>query len=238
MTSVATTIEARARQLGITRICHFTPSRNLVHIAADQQGILSTARLSREERLAFTATDLARLDGHPGHICCSVQYPNAWYLSKAMAKDPIFRDWVVLCIKPDYLWAPDTLVCARNAAAGYGRQLGKGLAAFDALFAPSVRGAYNMVRRRTPNHLCCCPTDDQAEVLVADRIAHQDIISIAVASREQAQREAMRLKLLGKSNAFRFIIAPYLFDKYKLSQAIRSGNRVQEEDWVEAGTSN
>ena len=29
-------IQARANRRGITRLCHFTPSRNLAHIASDE----------------------------------------------------------------------------------------------------------------------------------------------------------------------------------------------------------
>ena len=54
--------------------------RNLVHIATSDAGVLSTAVLSTAERQAFNQQDLDRRDGHPEHISCSIEYPNAYYL--------------------------------------------------------------------------------------------------------------------------------------------------------------
>lgn len=46
----------------ITRLCHFTPARNLAHIAAGRVGILSTASLEDNERAAYNQTDIQRLE--------------------------------------------------------------------------------------------------------------------------------------------------------------------------------
>ena len=83
---------------GITRLCHFTPSRSLAHILATGAGVLPTRLLKEEERLLFNPTDLQRLDGHVDHICCSIEYPNAWYLDRARATETLFRDWVILFV--------------------------------------------------------------------------------------------------------------------------------------------
>jgi len=80
----------------IARLCHFTPSRNLAHIAAGEIGILATRNLQQDERSVLNPTDLQRLDGHTGYISCSIEYPNAWYLDRARAQDTLFRDWVIL----------------------------------------------------------------------------------------------------------------------------------------------
>jgi len=105
-----------AVQRGITRLCHFTPSRNLAHILSGGLGILATKHLKDDERALYNATDLARLDGHEDHICCSIEYPNAWYFDRAKDREPLFRDWVVLLINPRYLWEDGTKFCPRNAA--------------------------------------------------------------------------------------------------------------------------
>src|SRR5262245_34350871 len=137
-------IKAEVQRRGITRLCHFTPSRNLIHIASGVTGILATKMLENAERKLYTPTDLLRLDGHDGYISCSVEYPNAWYFDKARGNDILFKDWVVLQIMPKYLWARGTRFCARNAAGACGAEIGEGEGAFRAMFADSVRGAYGM----------------------------------------------------------------------------------------------
>ena len=85
-------VRADAMQRGITRLCHFTPSRNLSHIAEDRTGILSAKHLLEAEKTIFNPTDLERLDGYPDHVCCSIQYPNAWYFKKARSRERLFQD--------------------------------------------------------------------------------------------------------------------------------------------------
>ena len=63
---------------GITCLCHFTPSLNLIHIVSGTMGVLASKKLKEDERSIFTMTDLMRLDGHEGYISCSIEYPNAW----------------------------------------------------------------------------------------------------------------------------------------------------------------
>jgi hypothetical protein len=222
-------IKREAERRSITRLCHFTPSRNLVHILTGETGILATKHLQKNERSVFTQTDLERLDRHEGYICCSIQYPNAWYFDKAKSKDILFKDWVVLFINPKYLWMSGTRFCPRNAASGYGRGIVEGEQGFKAIFTDAIPGAYGKTRERSPNHLPCCPTDDQAEVLIPDQIGISDILAIAVPSETQAKNEAVRLDILGiPEDKYKFVVAPDLFDKYKLSDLIRSGKRPDE----------
>ncbi|WFT88406.1 DarT ssDNA thymidine ADP-ribosyltransferase family protein [Rhizobium leguminosarum] len=214
----------------ITRLCHFTPSRNLQHIAAGRIGVLSTASLQGEERAAFNQTDLERLDGRTTHICCSIEFPNAWYFDKARSKEKLFPDWVVLLISPQYLTQDGTLFCPRNAAAQYGRHIVEGFDGFNSVFAPTVTGTGNVKRSRNQLHRSSCPTDEQAEVLIYDRVLLSDLIGVAVASEEQARTERARLRVNGVDpDQFRFVIAPQMFDKYALSKVIRDGHGADEE---------
>src|SRR2546425_5310110 len=169
-------IKKEVLRRGITRLCHFAPSRNLAHIASGNEGILATKHLEEDERRVFTKTDLARLDGHKGYICCSIEYPNSWYFDKARLKDSLFKDWVVLFINPKYLWLPGARFCPRNAAANYGKDISEGEKGFFALFARSISGAGGQTFTRSPTRLDCCPTDDQAEILIPDRIVKSDIL--------------------------------------------------------------
>ena len=230
-------IECEAKQRGITRLCHFTPSRNLVHILSGKVGVLATKHLEEDERRIFTPTDLERLDHHEGYICCSVQYPNAWYFDNAQAKDTLFKDWVVLLINPKYLWQPGTRFCPRNAASAQGRNIVEGANGFLELFSNSVLGAHGKTRSRSSRHFEFCPTDDQAEVLVPDQIQPNDILEIAVRSKEQAQNEMVRLKYAGISiDKLRFLVASKFFKKHELSNAIRTGILVKEELYTKIDT--
>lgn len=225
-------VQRACRERGISRLCHFTPSRNLAHIACDEIGVLASRHLKENERTVFNPTDLDRMDNHEGHICCSIEYPNAWYFETARAKEHLFPDWVVLLIRPDYLWQDETLFSPRNAAAGYGRMLKGGIDGFNALYAPSVQGSGGRTYERTPNRLPCIPTDDQAEVLIADSILLRDVLAVVVRDEEQAKNEVARLRILGHGRRFHFVVASELFDKRRLSGLLRSGLRPREEEWT------
>lgn len=222
------TIADRIATRGISRACHFTPARSLSHILADRSGIRPTRELSEEERKLYNPTDLLRLDGHTDHVCCSVEYPNGWYMDRARAAELLFPRWVVLFLKPSVLSIPGTLFAPRNAAAS-SVVLRQGTEGFDAMFPASNRGAYGNVFQRGANHLACSPTDDQAEVLVPGRIPVEDIIGIGVESAEQGVEERLSLEYCGIDAAsLTFVVAPILFNKRALSAAIRRGARPDE----------
>ena len=156
--SVMNGIRERANRRGITRLCHFTPSRNLAHIASDTRGILGSRHLEVDEAAIFNPTDKVRLDGYTGHVCCSIQYPNAWYFRRAQENERLFPDWVVLLVDARYLWQVGTKFCPRNAAAEHGRLVHEGATAFESLFAEVVAGFD--VYRRGPQHPDFLPTDE------------------------------------------------------------------------------
>ena len=220
MTNAIDSIQASAAHRGITRLCHFTPSRNLGHIAQDPRGILASRYLAEDEKAVFNPTDLARLDGHPDHVCCSVQYPNAWYFRTARNQEQLFPDWVVLLIEAQYLWRAGTKFCPRNSAAEHGRLVGEGAQAFESLFADVVQGVHPY--RRGPEHPAFLPTDEQAEVLIPDQIQRQDVIGIAVRDDAQARRETSRLELLGRRAPPILIISEF-FNPNALSRLLRTG---------------
>lgn len=214
-------IEDAAARRGITRLCHFTPSRNPAHIANDPRGILSSRHLEEDERSVLNPTDSERWDGYPDHVSCAIQYPNAWYFRTARGKERLFRDWVVLLVRPHYLWHPGTKFCPRNAAAQHGRLVEEGLEAFQALFSNAVEGA-RRVYRRGPNHPDFLPTDEQAEVLVPDRIEREDVVGIGVRDDAQAAREESRLRIMGRNHP-PFVVVPELFNPDALSRQLRAG---------------
>ncbi|WP_417583497.1 DarT ssDNA thymidine ADP-ribosyltransferase family protein [Pelagibacterium sp.] len=226
-------IQKDVAKRGITRLCHFTPSRSLAHILAGGAGILPSRLLAEEDRLLFNPTDLQRLDGHADHICCSIEYPNAWYLDRARKGEILFRDWVVIFVDPAVLALEGTLFCPRNAAAGSGSYIAAGYDAYASMFAQSVPGAQGVLRSRSLLHLPCSPTDDQAEVLVPESIPPASIMAIGVSSEEQARAEHIRLMILGIDiGNLKFVVSPTLFDKYALSSSIRAGQKQSETLWT------
>lgn len=227
-------IRAKARMRGISRLCHFTPSRNLVHIATDPIGILSSARLREDEKAVLNATDVQRLDGFPDHVCCSVQYPNAWYFRKARDDKSLFADWVVLFLKPDPLWTAGTKFSARNAAANRGGGVAEGELAFDSMFSPTVVGAYGKTFARQATHPSWLTTDQQAEVLIPDRVAREDILGVVVASESQAKREHARLEQL-QADVPLIVIAPDFFNPYQLSSQLLRGTAPPEKVFKPGG---
>lgn len=225
-------IKQQAERRRITRLCHFTPSRNLVHIVTDPVGLLASKHLGKEEHEVFTATDPQRFDGFVDHVCCSVQYPNAWFFEKARTLERLFRDWVVLLIQPDYLWRQGTKFCHRNAAANFGQYVAEGPSAFEAMFALSVAGAGGVTRTRVETHPAWLPTDEQAEVLIPDAVERRDLLAVAVFDEAQARRERSRLLQLGE-RVPPFVIAPLMFQARNLSARLRAGLDVEERLVVE-----
>ena len=221
-------IRTSVSRRGITRLCHFTPSRNLAHIIGGSQGILAAQHLSDNEARIFNPTDKRRLDGYTDHVCFSVQYPNAWYFSKARLNEPLFRDWVVLLIDARYLWASDTKFCPRNAAAGQGRLVDQGFDAFEAMFADVVEGVRTF--RRGQTHPEFLSTDEQAEVLIPDRISIQDVSGVGLQNDEQAANETSRLRLQGLAVP-RLLIVPEFFKPTQLSEMLRSGRIPDEREY-------
>jgi hypothetical protein len=232
----ADSIAALAHELDITRLCHLTPLRNLVHLVCDDAGLLSLRELVEREG-AFNQQDLERLDNHPDHIHCSIEYPNGWYLRQrrlnATPVGRLFPDWVCLTIDPKHLWQPGTRVCVRNAAAA-GGSLVKDISVetLRALYSSPVVGAGGTARTRSKTRLKSCPTDDQAEVLVRRSIPLLDIKTVIVDSESDAKRIRTALAQIGgKIEHIQWAIAPSLFSSRQLSTAIAAGQPPTETPW-------
>lgn len=192
----------------ITRLCHFTRSNKAVHILSSESGLVAVDFLDKD---IYDANDESRMDGRTDCINCSIQYPNYWYYRRVKDKVPLFTEWVVLFINPELLLHESTEFCFTNAAYGRGAFIKKGNEAFEKLFDYKVTGKRTFFR--TDNMLSCCPTDDQAEVLVYRNISRKDIIGVAVPTEEQAIHERIRwynnLKTVPDID---IIIAPDLFN--------------------------
>jgi hypothetical protein len=218
----------------ITRLAHFTPTRNLVHIATDDEGLRSTLSLSSAERSVFNQQDLDRLDGYPDHISCTIQYPNAYYLrgkrKEARGEARIFPNWVCLLISPHHLWQDSTLLCPHNAAGFSGINVASGVEHFESMFALEVEAPQgSWTRGRQPRN---CPTDAQAEVLVQRRIPLEDLRSIVVENPSQAEDTYSILRQLQVPlKRLSFVVCPQFYEPTGLAAGLSAGRLPVETPW-------
>ena len=224
-------IQQECNVRGITRLCHFTQSRNLAHIFGDQYGVCSTKTL-QDCDMPHNPTDPDRYDGRDNLVCCSIEYPNAYYFVKVREHDRLFKDWVVLLIDPSHLWQPETCFCPCNAARRRGAYIRSGIGGFRSLYAATSPG---ITFSRPSGHLAAAPTDIQAEALIPDPIPLTSIIGIAVQSEQQAQREICRLGLQGITIDKPIYIAPDFFSRTRLSGLIQRGVRATETRYENGG---
>ena len=217
-------IQKECAHRGITRICHFTQSRNLAHIFGDTLALYSKKTLEQYD-MPYNPTDSDRYDGRDNLICCSIEYPNTYYFAKVREQDPLFKDWVVLMIETRYLWHPETHFCPCNAARSRGDYIKAGIKGFRSLYDKTSPG---IAFSRSSRHLPAAPTDIQAEVLLKDLIPLGSIVGIAVRTKEQAHREICRLKLQGITLEKPIYIAPDFFKRDSLPDLIKDGVRATE----------
>ncbi|KJE20119.1 protein of unknown function (DUF4433) [Frankia torreyi] len=212
----------------VTRLTHFTRSRNLPHILTS--GAIKPTSTLLGEVEGFTPTDMQRYDGKPDYVCCSIQYPNVYYQTQVAQSDKSFPDWVVLFIDIVAIRGGDVMWSPTNAARSAGARLVSEARAAETLYAPIVEGKYRIVRGG--DHLASCPTDLQAEVLLRREIPLNLITSMAVCDEAQAEREVSRAEMLGQLDLLPDIaIAPVLFDRSRLPTALRSGQIPVETHW-------
>ncbi|VXD22306.1 hypothetical protein PL8927_750017 [Planktothrix serta PCC 8927] len=160
----------------ISCLCHFTTIENLKGICS-QGGLLSNTKL-QERNQHYKQIDSGRWDGQHNHICCSINGYNSMYHYHARQNHRT-DCWVLLAIKPDYLWKQNTLFCQMNAASRRGAYIKTRFEGLESMFVPEVRdiGGRLWTRGNLPD---CRPTCLQAEVLVYESISLADILLIWV----------------------------------------------------------
>lgn len=176
---------------GVTRLCHFTKFQNLTHIITSIDGVLASGSIRQDTK---NVNDTARYDGELDFVCCSVQYPNSWFLKRAIQNnlDQIFREWVVLYIDLSILKYKNTKFCPCNASKANGAYISKNMDNIDSIFASTVS---TFAYPRTSKMLSCCPTDGQAEILIENSIPRKYIKGIAVGNEDVAGRVYSILKM-------------------------------------------
>ena len=167
---------------GVTRLCHFTKLQNLTHIITSEGGVLASNSIRQDTK---NVNDTARYDGELDSVCCSVQYPNSWFLKKAMQNNlnKIFKDWVVLYIDLAILKYKNAKFCPCNASKANGAYIEGNMDNIDSIFSASVS---TFDYPRSAKMLSCCPTDGQAEILIENNIPREYIQGIAVGNEDVA----------------------------------------------------
>lgn len=207
-------IEQEIKKRNITRLCHFVHTNVLLHILNNNEGVKAVDFISQD---ILFQNDTQRLDGKTDYINCSIQYPNWWYLRRVKNNNPIFSDWAILFIDPIVASFDTTQFCKVNAAKRCGAYIKKGYGAFHELFQPQVE---QQIRPSTM--LSNAPTDDQAEVLIYEKIPIEYIQGIAFENERIAREKIIEWQVMG-FKPIDVYIAPQLFE-ISTSKAIRLGN--------------
>lgn len=209
---------------GVTRLCHFTKLQSLAQIVSTETGILPSSSIRSDTK---NVTDKERYDGELECVCCSVEYPNSWFLQKAMINntDKIFRDWLTIYIDLNILNLNNAKFCPCNASTDWGRYITNDI---RALFADSVR--CKRIYYRTPSMLSCCTTDGQAEILIKDGIPRQYISGFAVGDKNMAGRVYAMLETCGVKQVSIYIAPSILTPLW--SNIVKNGQRPIEELFV------
>lgn len=206
---------------GVTRLCHFTKLQKLTHILSSNEGVIATDSIRSDIK---AVTDADRYDGELKYVCCSIQFPNSWFLRQAKQRDTdqIFRDWAVLYIDLGILDCREAKFCSCNAGKSWGQYIFSDLNNLGTLYSsPTVIG-----RQRNSNMLLCCPTDDQAEVLIKDNIPRSYLTGIAVGNGDVAARVSSMLSTYSISDKQIFIAPDVLSTNW--SRVVRTGGKPKE----------
>jgi hypothetical protein len=184
-----------------------------------ENGILATKFIPSDIK---QQNDKARLDNAEDYVCCSLQYPNCWYWNKAKIRDDdvIFREWVVLIIDLAILKESAFKFSSCNAAKSHGEYISDDLNKIADLFA---EGGY-----RKPNMLSCCPSDDQAEILVYENIPLDYVNGIIVGDNDNANNIASILKTVNKKIPI-YVSAPVCNTEW--SSMVRRGEKPTETEY-------
>lgn len=202
---------------GVTRLCHFTKLQNLTHIITSKDGILATSLIHQDIK---NVNDTIRYDSELDFVCCSIQYPNSWFLKKVMKNNPdsIFEEWVVLYIDLSILKYRTTKFCPCNASRENGAYISNNMDDIDSIFFPTVS---TFAHPRTPKMLSCCPTDGQAEILIENSIPREYIWGIAVGNNDVAGRVYSILNMYEQKHIIIYIAPDVLTTEW--SNMVREG---------------
>lgn len=209
------------RERNITRLIHFTKTKNLPFILGNDptasSGIVSNNFIS--DKSLLEKVDEKRLDGKEDYICTSVQYPNPYYFKNVKDRDiTLFKDWVILEISPSVI-NETSAFCPFNAARGKGIHIKQGIEAFKSIFNHQVIIPNKYKRNRNLMMPVNLPTDMQAEIMIYKEVSKEHITGLIFPSQEIGDIELLRLKLCGVDTS-RYRIS-YSEDFFKKGQELK-----------------
>lgn len=210
---------------GVKRLCHFTKLRSLTHIISSDKGILASNCIRQDTK---NVTDEDRFDGEMDFVCCTIEYPNSWFLDKAMQKSTgeLFNEWVVLYINLSILNCTKAKFCPCNASKDKGKHISDNMEDIESIFATSV-GTFRYPR--PPRMRTACPTDGQAEILIKNSIPLEYIIGIATGNIDVARRVYAMQRTLNVESIPIFVAPDVITPKW--SSIIRKGGSPVEETY-------
>ncbi|MEV5040758.1 DarT ssDNA thymidine ADP-ribosyltransferase family protein [Microbacterium sp. LMI1x-1-1.1] len=208
---------------GVTRLLHFTQSRNLPGILAEES-LRDVESLRGDPFMTFASSDTVRADGHLDKLSFSIEYPNAYYLRDARARTDGYPDWVVFAFSPYLSATMGTLFSPYNAAKS-GAPRVPGASGIEACYASTVR--YSRTVTRASSHNKRSPTDIQAELLIPGPILLSGAIGIVTQSPEDALLEMDRLEFLGQDpTKVEWLVSPDMFDPNRVIRAVRQSAEI------------
>lgn len=229
--SAPLTIADKVAELGLVRVVHFTPAKNLHHIVADSQ-IRPTTELRELAPEYYAPTDELRMDNHPEMSCMTFTYPNPFYFETARGREDFkrFPDWVCLYLDAKVLTRDGVLFSPTNAALGRGAYLMPGPEGLQRCFdSPSIPSG----RVRGASHDPLAATDLQSEALVPGAIPLSDVLAIVTPSVGAARNGYARLNAADLDpGRFNWLVSPMMFMKWPLAKTIHAGSAVAESAWV------
>lgn len=193
----------------VTRLCHFTKSINIPHILSDFNAILATDEIPEYYR---DTNDKRRLDGKKEYICCSIEYPNVYYLNEIKDNDKLFNEWVIICIDPAVVLENEVFFSKVNAATERGKYILPGLKGLKSIYDENIITSKRS-RQRSDKLPVACATDIQAEAMILGKIDKKYIKSFIFQNEEQAKKEYIRMDLLGIGKDIEIKICPDMFKK-------------------------
>ena len=167
-------IEKVLQKHNVSRLCHITQIDKLFSILYRDTGIWAN---DFYEGTSMYRNDFERRDGRTDYISTSIEYPNVWYYNAKRNINPKVNIWAIMFIDTNVCLEDSTLFCPINSASSKGHYIGNGVENFERVFDSKVG-----FRHRSSLMLECCPTDDQAEVLVYKYIPVSAISGVAFES--------------------------------------------------------
>lgn len=205
--------EAAIENRQITELLHFTTNRGLLGILATRT--LKCRDLLEEDKyleFIFHANAHIRRDtAWTGHVNFSISRVNPSFFSIAQRWHALENVWwYVLSFDPIVMTHRNvTFATTNNIWSGVLR--GRGLAGFEALFAPVVqRYAGHGSARRRPDHPDNWATCEEAEVLYPASISTDYLRIIYCATPEQLHTAEAQLNTLGHPT-IKLVLAPAMF---------------------------